>query len=275
MIGLGLISLWGWMMGVGFAWTFVLFALYFLTHLIAVRLVCEGGMLYVQHPFRPLNFLLAMFGSRRIGIKPLPLLVLFDHLFMLDNRSPLMPCLQQGLKVGDVARLPLRSLMAAMGLSVALAMPCSYFAYLSLMYRYGGNNLHQWFTTYYTRNLYSTWTAHLLTAGELPNPKALVTVLVGAGTMICLLVLHRNFLWFPLSPIGYLMGASWPMINFWFPVFVAWTIKVLVLRYGGGRWYRLLLPLFSGLIFGEFFSAGFWVFVDLFTGVRGHVIFSF
>jgi hypothetical protein len=36
-----------------------------------------------------------------------------------------------------------------------------------------------------------------------------------------------------------------------------------------------LLPFFSGLIFGEFFGAGFWVGVDFFTGVRGHVIFSF
>jgi hypothetical protein len=65
------------------------------------------------------------------------------------------------------------------------------------------------------------------------------------------------------------------MVNFWFPVLTAWGIKALVLRYGGGRLYRQLLPFFTGLIFGEFFSAGFWAIVDFFTGVRGHVIFSF
>ncbi len=273
--GLLLVSLWGWVAGAGFGWTFTLFALYFLTHLVAVRLVCEGGMLYVQHPFRPINLLFALFGSGRIGARRLPLLVLFDHLLMVDNRSPLMPCLLQGLRVGDAAAVPRRPLMLAMASSVLLAMGLSYNAYLSLMYRHGGNNLHQWFTTYYTRNLYCTWTAHLLTVGERSNRQAIVMMAVGAGTMLGLLFLHRNFLWFPIAPIGYLMGASWPMINFWFPVLVAWGLKVLVLRYGGGKLYRELLPFFSGLIFGEFFSAGFWVFVDFFTGVRGHVIFSF
>ncbi|MFA0784575.1 DUF6785 family protein, partial [Fervidibacter sacchari] len=261
--------------GAGLFWTAVLFALYFLTHLVAVRLVCEGGMLYVQHPFRPINFLLALMGSDGIGKRHLPMLVLFDHLLMLDNRSPLMPCIVQGLRVADAAQINRRQATSAMALSVLAAMLLSYGSYLRLMYRHGGNNLHFWFTTYYTRNLYCTWTAHLLTAGEPANPKALITMSFGAVTMFWLLFMHRNFLWFPIAPIGYLMGASWPMINFWFPVLAAWGIKALVLRYGGGRLYRQLLPFFAGLIFGEFFSAGFWVILDLFTGVRGHVIFSF
>jgi len=275
LLGFLAIVLWGGMAGAGRFWTATLFALFFLTHLVAVRLVCEGGMLYVQHPFRPINFLLAIFGSDGIGKRHLPMLVLFDHLLMLDNRSPLMPCLMQGLRVGDAVGSARRQWMAAIAGSVLTAMLLSSFAYLRLMYRYGGNNLHQWFTTYYTRNLYGTWTAHLLTMGESPNPKAVVTMGIGAATMFGLLVLHRNFLQFPIAPIGYLMGASWPMVNFWFPVLVAWGIKGLVLRYGGGRRYRQLLPFFSGLIFGEFFGAGFWVGVDFFTGVRGHVIFSF
>jgi hypothetical protein len=274
-LGFSLIALWGWKSGASMFWTAVLFALYFLTHLVAVRLVCEGGMLYVQHPFRPINFLLALMGSDGIGKRHLPMLVLFDHLLMLDNRSPLMPCIVQGLRVADTARINRRQATSAMAMSVLVAMLLSYNSYLRLMYRHGGNNLHFWFTTYYTRNLYCTWTAHLLTAGEPANPKALITMSVGAATMLWLLFMHRNFLWFPIAPIGYLMGASWPMVNFWFPVLTAWGIKALVLRYGGGRLYRQLLPFFAGLIFGEFFSAGFWVIVDFFTGVRGHVIFSF
>lgn len=275
LFGMASIVLWGWGAGAGLIWTLSIFVLFFLSHVVAVRLVCEGGMLYVQHPFRPINFLLAVFGSDGIGKRQLPMLVLFDHLIMLDNRSPLMPCIVQGLKVADAAKISRRQVMVAMAFSVLTAMLFSYFAYLWLMYRHGGNNLHFWFTTYYTRNLYCTWTSHLLTNGEPANPKALVTMAVGAATMLGLIFMHRNFLWFPVAPIGYLMGASWPMINFWFPVFVAWGLKALVLRYGGGKLYRTLLPFFLGLIFGEFFSAGFWVIVDLFTGVRGHVIFSF
>ena len=72
-----------------------------------------------------------------------------------------------------------------------------------------------------------------------------------------------------------LMGASWPAINFWFPVFVGWLIKSLVLRLGGPKIYRKLIPGFMGLVLAEFVSAGLWVIVDGLTGVRGHEVFSF
>jgi Domain of unknown function (DUF6784) len=65
------------------------------------------------------------------------------------------------------------------------------------------------------------------------------------------------------------------MINFWFPIMVGWIAKGLVLRFGGFRIYRNLLPGFLGLIFAEFFSAGLWVVVDFITGVKGYQIFSF
>jgi hypothetical protein len=65
------------------------------------------------------------------------------------------------------------------------------------------------------------------------------------------------------------------MINFWFPVFIAWMIKGLVLRYGGAKLYRQLLPGFLGFILAEFLSAGLWAVIDFCTGVKGHEIFSF
>ncbi len=273
--GFVITCLWGWAAGGGLLRTAILFLLFYLLHIIAVRLVCEAGMLYVQHPFRPINILLALFGSERLGSRHLPILVLFDHLLMLDNRSPLMPSVLQGLRLGDEVALSRRRLLAALFVSATTAMLVSCPSYIFLMYRYGGHNLHQWFTTYYTRDLYCTWTAHLITAGEPPNPKALGILLVGATSMAVLVYLHRQFVWFPLAPVGYLMGASWPMINFWFPILIGWLVKAFVVHYGGGRFYRRLVNPFVGLIFGEFFCAGFWVLVDLILGVRGHTIFSF
>jgi len=273
--GMVLIGWWGEMAGAGWSLSLLIFLLFFLVHLVAVRLVCEGGMLYVQHPFRPLNLMLAAVGTAGLGRSRLPALVLFDHLWMLDNRSPLMPCLLQSYKIGTLAGLRLRGLTGALVLSVLLAVPVSLGAYLRLMYQHGGLALNTWFTTYYTHNLYCTWTTHLVLQGEEPTSPAFVTLSIGGATMLGLLTLHRQFWWWPLHPIGYLMGASWPMINFWFPIFLGWLFKSLVLRYGGARWYRQLRPGFLGLILAEFFSAGLWVVIDYFTGVTGHEIFSF
>jgi hypothetical protein len=275
LVGMLAISLWGWLAGGGFIATFALFSLYFIVHLVAVRLVCEGGMLYVQHPFRPWNIMLAAFGSQSFSPKQITILTLFDHLFMLDNRSPLMPCIMQSFKLGNMCNLSLRSLTPALVASVCVSVVSSLISYLWLMYRYGGMTLHPWFTTYYTRNLYCAWTAHLLSVGEAPSMSALLTMAVGATTMSLILFMHRSFMWFPFHPIGYLMGASWPMINFWFPIMVGWIIKSAVMRFFGAKLYRQLLPGFLGLIMAEFFSAGLWSVIDFICAKRGHEIFSF
>lgn len=272
LLGLGL---WGAAAGAQFSAVIVLMILFFLSHIVAVRLVCEGGMLYVQHPFRPFNMLLAGFGSRGLGPRNVAILAYLDHLWMVDNRSPLMPGLMQSMKLADHGALPRRSLAKALVLSILVAVVSSYISYLRLMYVHGGSTLHEWFTTYYTRNLYCNWTMQLLEGGEPARLGSFLTMGAGAASLTALTYLHHTFLWWPLHPIGYLMGASWPMINFWFPVFVGWVCKTLVLHYGGPRVYRRLLPGFLGLVLAEFAAAGLWVVVDFFTGVRGHEVFSF
>ncbi len=273
--GLMAVCMWGVTAGSGFSYTLLIFVLYFALHIIAVRLVCEGGMLYVQHPFRPLNMIMAAAGTRAIGDRPIAILALYDHLFMLDNRSPLMPGIMQSLRIADDGGIPRRSLAGALGGAVALAMVVSAVVYLRLMYTHGGTALNTWFTTYYAKNLYSTWTSHLIADGEPATPAAFITMSVGAATMWVLTFMHRTHLWWPLHPIGYLMGASWPMINFWFPVMLGWLVKTLVLKFGGHKVYQRLLPGFLGLILAEFSAAGLWVVIDLLTGMRKHEIFSF
>jgi hypothetical protein len=271
-IGLGI---WGAAAGAQFSAVVIIFALYFLVHIVAVRLVCEGGMLYVQHPFRPLNMMLHAVGSRNLGPRNLAILGYLDHLWMVDNRSPLMPGIMQSLRLADSGPLPRRPLARALALAIVLAVLSSYVSYLRLMYQYGGSTLHQWFTAYYTRNLYCTWIGQLISVGEPAKPMAFLTMGIGAATMWALTWLHHTFLWWPLHPIGYLMGASWPMINFWFPVFVGWMFKTVILRVAGPKVYRNLVPGFLGLVLAEFSAAGLWVLVDFCAGVRGHEIFSF
>lgn len=274
-VGILAISIWGSISGAGLISSLLLFLLYFLLQLVGTRLVCEGGMLYVQHPYRPFNLFLALLGTRPIGPRRIAMLSLFDHLFMLDNRSPLMPEIMQGLKIGKEAGIKSIYMVKAMAIAILIAIPTSYWSYIKLMYSHGGLTLHPWFTTYYTQNLYCTWTSHLIRDGEPATLNALLWIVVGGATMWLLMFSHRNFLWWPLNPIGYMMGASWPMINFWFSIFIGWMIKLLILRYGGARLYRSLIPPFLGLILGEFGMAGIWVIVDLVTGTRGHEIFSF
>jgi hypothetical protein len=273
--GLATVGLWGSYAGAGLSNTVLLMVLFLLLHLVAVRLVCEAGMLSIQHPYRPLNIFLAAGGTGAFRPRQIAVLAFLDHLLMLDNRSPLMPAIMQSLKVADRGNLRRSHLMACLAAAVAITIITSYVSYLRLMYRYGGASLHPWFTMYYAKNLYANWTTHLIRDGEAARPAAFGLMAVGSLTMLLLMNLHHRFTWWPLSPIGYLMGASWPMINFWFPIFVGWLIKTAVLHYGGPKAYRFLLPGFLGWILAEFLSAGLWVAIDMLAGVRGHQIFTF
>ena len=40
-----------------------------------------------------------------------------------------------------------------------------------------------------------------------------------------LLMMHRYFLWWPLHPIGYILGSSVPMPTLWFPLFLSFLLK--------------------------------------------------
>ncbi len=70
----------------------------------------------------------------------------------------------------------------------------------------------------------------------------------------------------PLHPVALLFVTNWYAHHVWFNVFLGWTAKVLILRYGGSRLYRSARPVFVGLVMGEVFAMAFWAVV---TGVLG------
>jgi hypothetical protein len=73
----------------------------------------------------------------------------------------------------------------------------------------------------------------------------------GALVAVGLMWLRGQFYGFPLHPIGFAISGSWAMNLVWFPLALAWGIKLAIIRYGGLPLYRRLLPFFLGLILGE------------------------
>jgi len=84
--------------------------------------------------------------------------------------------------------------------------------------------------------------------------------------------MRTRFAWWPFHPLGYAMGAAWPAIVYWFSMFLAWLVKLFMLRYGGIRLYRKARVFFLGLILGEFLAALLWVTISVLTGVPGPYI---
>ena len=75
----------------------------------------------------------------------------------------------------------------------------------------------------------------------------------------------------PLADLAYnCMG--WVMDVIWFSVFLAWTAKMIVLRFGGLGLYARSRPLFLGLALVQIVAGGLWLVVDYLTGTVGNRI---
>ncbi|MEM2905691.1 MAG: DUF6785 family protein [Candidatus Bathyarchaeia archaeon] len=71
-------------------------------------------------------------------------------------------------------------------------------------------------------------------------PRFAASILAGMATIGALMFLRSRFIWFPLSPIGAMMGAMWQDIITGVPnaMLIVWIIKKLVLRVGGIKLYE-------------------------------------
>jgi len=75
--------------------------------------------------------------------------------------------------------------------------------------------------------------------------------------------MRTRFLWWPFHPAGYAVSSTWSMRVFWSQFFLAWLIKWLILKYGGLKAHRKAIPLFFGMILGEFVIGTFWAILSI------------
>lgn len=273
-LGIFIVSFWGKMSGASFWLTFLITILSLLIFIATTRLVAEGGMFFQQAQFRPLDLIIPFTGTGVIAPATITTIAFFESVFMRDIRGTLMPFLMDGYKISDSMKIKRRQVTLAMFFSIAVAMVVSYVSVLAFMYKYGGVNLRQWLCSGLPASGTAGRIAALLNVPQPPNTANVLWMFIGGGVTVFLVWMSRTFLWWPFHPIGYVMGVSWPMLQFWFPILIAWVIKVFVLRFGGIKIYRKLLPGFLGLVLGEFVSIGIWSLVDFFTGVTGHQVMS-
>jgi len=259
--------------GMSFGLALISFGLFYLIAISLSRFVAEGGLLFIQAPFRPTDLIASVTGIGSIGAANLTLLTFVERIFIFDLRGFLMPSLMDSMKMTDAARLNRRRLTIALTLAILVSVVVSYITVIRLGYYGGGGvNLSQWFFTDSPKSCFDTLKTQLAT----PTPRdwsgATFTV-IGAAFTLLLAYMRVTFTWWPFHPMGYAMGPSWPMIQLWFSIMIGWSLKTLILRYGGMKGFVRARPFFLGMVLGEFAMAGFWLAINAMTGVKDFRIF--
>jgi hypothetical protein len=230
--------------------------------LVMGRAMAEGGMLMAEGSFTPTDLYGAFAPRAALGAGNLTVLAFTEAMFTRDLRGMPFSGFLDGQKLGEGVGLNLRRLVpvfaAAFVLTLALAIPL----HLWLPYRRGAVTMYSYT---YRSNATQFWreNAPLMRGDMSYRPQAGGWLLVGAGVCALLALLRMRFYWWPLHPLGYAMSASWTVIVFWFPMLVAWLLKLLTIRYGGMRLYATVRPFFLGMIFGEFTLATIWTLISI------------
>jgi len=238
------------------------------------RLVAQAGLPYVQAAFYPTDMMTSFGGTAIFSIKDLSLIGLQFPL-AFDPAGIMMPSVFNGLKVADRLGLSRRVLIGVLALAILVALPVSFYSFLSVTYEHGGSGKTSgWFYHGSPTLPFKTF------ASMQKHPKGvdwhgLSFVGVGAAITSAMLFALRHFPGWPIHPLGYILAGTWVIQLSWCSCLIAWFIKLAVVRYGGGKAYHAAAPFFLGMILGGFVTPGFWALIDLAAGGVGHPVPTF
>ncbi len=272
-VGLGAMCWWSVSAGISL-WVALAFLLAALALTFGFSLItAQSGLPILQIDNIPQQMLTAFVKPKVLGLKNLAMIGIFDRLFSWYKQHASMPSALQGLKIADTERIPDRSLMAALLIAGAVVIAANCTSLLHLAYDKG---LYINATTYYhveTMNMPHypiRWAQRALAD---PEPQLNYHwMILGAISMWVVQILYREFVWWPVHPLGMLLPVGCQIIGQWFSVLVGWGIGRLITRYAGPKAYVTMRPLFLGLVLGDAAAAALWLVIDLLAGTRGHGI---
>ncbi len=233
------------------------FALYFLVGIAVTRIRAEMGLpVHDLHFSGPTQMLPTVLSARVVGRRNLAVGELY-YWFNRAYRSHFMPHQAEGFRfLEGRAGLPAALLLLALAWGVGVAL--SFGLQLKMVFHAGGaagcvSTVPQWIGR-------EPWQEYMgwIDQARGPNGRATAAILVGILVTSLGMAGTVRSGWWPVHPVGYAVSSSWAMERLWCPMLIAWLVKSLVTRYGGGAQYRRTVHLAVGLIVGDFVTGSLW-----------------
>lgn len=268
-------SLFGFLFGLlllcAFVWAFggplwlpvAFFVVYLLLMTAIARIRAEAGVLSTELMWiNPQSILPAITGTRGVSHRELGMMASLSW-FNTDYRAPGLSHELEGIVGMHRTRARLRPLVSVILVACAVAIVSALLWDLQMYHANGAatGNVNDWRIYKGSepwRNL-ERW----INDPKPPDGLAMAGMAGGAAITMLLSFLRARLVGFPFHPVGYALNTSMANDLFWMDMFVAWLLKVSVLRYGGMGMYRRALPFFLGLILGDFVSGSAWSLVSV------------
>jgi len=268
---LGTLVLMVFVRAMGMSWWLIVafFAIYFAMSIAITRMRAElGPPAHDLHGAGPDAILPAIIGPARLGT---PNLVALSLMFWFNRayRCHPMPFELEGFKMAERAAMSYRRLFGAILIAVVAGTIASFWSELHIYYQVGATSKMSPVGVPYIFGMepYRRLDWWLKSA---PPRSGNIIWAIGVGFVFTILLnsLRMRFSWFPFHPVGYAISSSWSMHQLWLCMFIAWLIKLLLLRYGGLKLYRSTVPLFLGVILGECVMGSLWTIIGIALNIQ-------
>ena len=232
------------------------------------RVVAGGGLAATRAPVITSTAIISAAGSEAFGPSTMVAFGL-TYVWMADVRTFVMASAANGLKLSSELAGRRRRMFWGVAIAVVVTLIASIWMTMKVAYDVGGANANRWFFVGGPQYPYD-FLSKVMRNPTAPDVDSWIFAGFGSVVMVVLTALHHRFAWWPLHPMGFPLASGMLTDYQWFSIFLAWSVKRIVLAYGGPALYRRTRLFFLGLILGQFSGCGFWILVDLVTGRVGN-----
>ncbi len=190
---------------------FYVFAL--IIFLVLTRIVCEAGVPTLVATIISSSIIISMWGSKNITPSVLAALAL-TYVYSADLRTFPMAASSMSLKIMDRFSQRKRYLFWAIMVAIFVNIVATMYFMLKISYQYGGINLNSWFFRGSPNAAYD-YVADLIKNPTDSNKIGWLCRGIGLVVMTGLMFMRQQFLWWPLHPIGFVIGPVWLLDQLW------------------------------------------------------------
>ncbi|MBM3498097.1 MAG: hypothetical protein FJX74_05445 [Armatimonadetes bacterium] len=244
--------------GLGLPVAAAFFTQYFVMAVIIGRIRAEMGLpTHELERWGPAWLQSTILGPRVLGLQNMTTLSLF-YGFTRGMRNIPLPHQFEGLYFASRTKLDGRRLLLATVPFIALGLAWAWFWTLFLSHNRGLGTYRGPFHTWFAQE---TWTqlAAWLNADAPMAWGRLGQGAIGFAAYWGLMALRSRWIAWPLHPAGFALSTTWYMSHMWFPMFIAWSLKAMVARWGGLSAVRALPIVAYGLILGDVGTGALWI----------------
>lgn len=255
--------------GINLIFALIFFGIYTLASVVLARLVVEGGYLFPETSFMPLEWMTTgMMSAATLGTDNLVRLSFLQASVMTDTRTNTLPAFLHTLKLAHAQGLDvksLRRLLYCVGVSLVFSLGVTIVVSIATLYSKGALASYSFSATLGPQRVF-TGAASVIAKQPSSEMNNFIWMAVGALVVLGVTIARSRFAWFPLHPLGYIAAPSYGPNKLWLSFFLGWLIKTMLMKYGGSAAYMRARPFMMGLILGNATAMVFWMIFGLFKG---------